>query len=245
MDMHRAQTFLRSALTAALLAAPLAAQDAPAVVTKFTADFGYVTTSGNSQVTTMSVGEKLTQSRGRWALEQTFNLVYGEQEGTVNTNFLKASLRGDYTIDRFFGLFVAGAFDRNTFAGIERRFEEQLGLQLHALSAPRDTLRLEAGAAITQQIAVGGGQQNFPSARAGGVWRHNFSPASYFQQNVEFLPNLKESDDWRVNTESSLVAPISSRIGVKLSYVVRFDNVPEPTFKKTDRLFTTGIQLTF
>ena len=65
------------------------------------------------------------------------------------------------------------------------------------------------------------------------------------QQDVEFLPNLQESDDWRVNTESSLVAPISSRIGVKLSYVVRFDKVPEPTFKNTDRLFTTGIQLTF
>jgi putative salt-induced outer membrane protein len=243
--MPFAQTLRRSALVAVLVAAPLAAQDAPEVVTKFTADFGYVTTSGNSQVTTMSVGEKLTQSRGRWAFEQTFNLVYGEQEGIVNTNFLKASLRGDYTIDKFFALFITGAFDRNTFAGIERRFEEQIGLQLRALAAPRDTVRLEGGAAITQQIAVGGAQTNFPSARAAGAWRHNFSPASYFQQNVEFLPNLKETDDWRVNTESSLVAPISARIGMKLSYVVRFDNVPEPTFKNTDRLFTTGIQLTF
>ncbi len=243
--MRLAHTFRRSVLVAAVVAAPLTAQEAPEVVTKFTADFGYVTTSGNTQVTTMSAGEKLTQSRGRWAFEQTFNLVYGEQEGVVNTNFLKASLRADYTIDKFFALFITGAFDRNTFAGIERRFEEQMGLQWRAIAAPRDTVRFEGGAAITQQIAVGGAQQNFPSARAAGSWRHNFTAAAYYQQNVEFLPNLRDTDDWRVNTESSLVAPISARIGMKLSYVVRYDNVPEPTFRTTDRLFTTGIQLTF
>jgi len=28
-----------------------------------------------------------------------------------------------------------------------------------------------------------------------------------------------------------------------LGYVVRFDNLPEPTVKKTDRLFTSGLQV--
>jgi len=236
---------VRAALAAAVLAAPLAAQDAPAVVTSFTTDFGYVTTSGNTQVTTLSVGEKLTQTRNRLTLEQTFNLVYGEQQGTVNTNFLKAAVRGDYRIDRLFAVFLGAAFDRNAFAGIERRFEEQIGLQLRALAAPRDTLLLEAGGSMTQQTAVDGSQENFPAARAAGVWRHRFSPQSYFQQNLEVIPNLKDTDDWRINTESSLIAPISRRIGIKLSYVIRYDNVPEPGFRATDRLFTTGVQLSF
>jgi putative salt-induced outer membrane protein YdiY len=48
-----------------------------------------------------------------------------------------------------------------------------------------------------------------------------------------------------VNTETGLVAPISSHIGLKLSYVIRFDNQPEPGFKKTDRLLTSGVQVTY
>jgi putative salt-induced outer membrane protein len=242
--MRFASSAVRLALLAAV-ASPVAAQDAPAVVTKVTADFGYVTTSGNTQLTTLSVAEKATQSRGRLSFEQTFNLVYGEQAGAVNTNFLKAGLRADYKLDELFALFVGAAFDRNRFAGITRRYEEQLGLQLRALAAPQDTIRLEGGASVTQQTNLDGSSQNFPAARLAGTWRHNFTPASYFQQSVEGLPNLKNNEDWRVNSESALVAPISARVGVKLSYVIRYDNLPEPTFKNTDRLFTTGIQITF
>ncbi len=239
--------FSHLAVAATLVFAPvLGAQDGPPpVVTKFTSDFGYVATSGNTEVTTMSVGEKLTVERGRWLVAQTFALVYGEQSGTVNTNNLRTALRGDYKIDQYFSLFVSGAYDRNVFAGVERRFEEQLGLQLRALAALRDTVRLEAGGAATQQTAVGGATLHFPSAFAAAIWRHAFTSAAYFQQSVQAIPNLKDQDDWRVNTESSLVAPVSARVGLKLSYVIRYDNVPEPTFQTTDRLFTTGIQLTF
>lgn len=235
---------LAVALSAA--AAPLSAQDPPAVVTKFTTDFGYVATTGNTEVTTLSIGEKLTQARGRLGLEQNFSLVYGEQQGAVITNNLRTGVRADYKIDQFFALFGGVAFDRNVFAGIERRFEEQLGVQWRALAATRDTINVEGGGSVTQQTAVGEDESvNFPSARAALAWRHGFTRASYFQQNVEWLPNLDNTEDWRFNTESSLIAPISARIGMKVSYVIRYDNLPEVGFTTTDRIFTTGIQLTF
>jgi len=230
----------------AAAAAPLAAQDPPTIVTKFTSDFGYVSTSGNTEVTTLSVGEKLTQARGRLALEQNFSLVYGEQTGTVITSNLRTGLRADYKIDALFALFGGVAYDRNAFAGIRRRFEEQIGLQFRAIAAPRDTVNFEGGGSVTQQTSTDGTESiNFPSARMAIAWRHLFSAASYFQQNVEVLPNLKDTEDWRLNTESSLIAPISARIGVKVSYVIRYDNLPEAGFTTTDRLFTTGVQLTF
>ena len=239
------RSYLLAPLALLLLATPVAAQEAAPVVTKLTADFGYVQASGNSVVTTTSVGQKLTQTRGRLGLEQSFNFVYGEQQGTVNTNFLKAALRGDYRLVGKFSAFLSVAYDRNTFAGIERRFEENLGLSLRAISAPRDTLRMELGASVTQQTSTDGTVADFPAARAAFAYRHLFSPASFFLQTVEAIPNFKDTDDFRVNTESSVVAPISARIGVKVSYVVRFDHLPEPGFQKTDRIFTTGVQITF
>ncbi len=242
--MHRRRVSVLSLLS--LTTAIASAQDSvPAVVTKITADLGYVQTSGNTQVTTMNIGEKLTQSRGRLTLLQGFALVYGKQRDTVNNNSLRAIFRGDYKIDQVFSGFFGVGFDRNTFAGIERRFEEQFGVAARLLAEPFDTIRIEGGANVTQQLGTDGVQNNFPSARMAGVWRHIFTPATYFQQNVEFIPNMKDGEDWRLNSESSVVAPLSAKIGLKVSYVLRFDNLPEPGFATTDKLFTTGIQITF
>jgi len=236
---------LRLAAPVLAFALPLSAQDAVAPVTSFTADFGYVAVSGNTQTTTLSVGERWTRKSGRLTLEQNFGIIRGSLGGVENTNLLRAGVRAEYTIGGYFSWFAVGGFDRNPFAGIERRFEEQAGLQFRPVANPSDTLRFEGGASATQQTSVDGTQLNFPAARAAGTWRHQFSTTAYFVQSVELLPNLQDGEDYRVNTESLIIAPISKRIALRLAYLIRFDNVPEPTFQKTDRLFTTALQVTF
>jgi putative salt-induced outer membrane protein YdiY len=48
-----------------------------------------------------------------------------------------------------------------------------------------------------------------------------------------------------MNGEANVVAPLSRHLSLKLGYVVRFDNLPEPDIKKTDRFFTSGLQIAF
>lgn len=247
--MPRLTPLARRAIFSALFvvsAVTVGAQSAaPAVVTKATADLGFVQTSGNTQVTTLNLGEKLTQQRGRLTLQQGFAIVYGKQRDSVITNYLGASARGDYKIDKVLAAFAGVGFDRNRFAGIERRLEQQLGMQARLFAGTMDTLRVEGGGSLTQQLGTNGTRSDFPAARAAAAWRHGFSPKAYFNQTAEFIPNLKDNQDWRMNSESSVVAPISANIGLKLSYVVRFDNLPQAGFASLDKLFTTGIQITF
>jgi len=234
-------------LALALVAPRIRAQavEVTPVVTKVTADVGYVAVSGNTEVTTFNAGEKFTQARERLSLEQGLALVYSKQADSLTTNSLRANARGDFKIDRLLAVFTGVTFDRNRFAGIERRFEESLGITARVIGAPNDTMRVEGGGTFTQQVGTDGVQQNFPSARAAINYRHGFTAASYFTQIVEYMPNMKESEDWRINTESAVVAPLSARIGIKISYVIRYDNLPQLGFLTTDRLFTTGLQITF
>lgn len=110
----------------------------------------------------------------------------------MSTSLWRAGTRGDRSVGGRLGIYLLGAFDRNTFAGITRRFED-----------------------------------------------------SYLQLTSEVLPNLEESEDLRVNSGAELVAPISAQIAMKLAYALRYDNLPEPGFEKTDRLFTAGLQISF
>ncbi len=244
--MRIATLLAAASLLAAINASSLRAQDeAPRVIQKFTGDFGFVQTSGNTQVTTTNVGERYTAESGRFMVTQAFALIYGKQRDTVNTNNLRTSLRLGYKVDRVFSFFIGGGFDRNRFAGIQRRFEEQIGLQARVLASASDTIRVEGGGSMTQQIPVNGIQENFPSARGALAWRHAFTTSTYVNQMVEYLPNLSEHEDWRTNYEASIIAPLSAHIGLKVSYVIRYDNMPQPGFSELDKLFTTGIQLTF
>ncbi len=147
-------------------------------------------------------------------------------------------------------LYALTAFDRDRFAGIDSRFAYGAGSVFRILATDIDQLNVEAGVQLTDQENLDGTEDSFTSLRGAGSWKHVFSGNAHLLQTVEVLPNLEESDDLRINTETSVVAPLSTRVGLKVSLVVRYDNLPalddtgEP-LKKTDRIFTSGITITF
>ena len=92
------------------------------------------------------------------------------------------------------------------------------------------------------------------AGRIAGLYKHSFSKTAVFNQSLELIPDFDVSDDFRFNSETALVAPISTSVGLKVGYVIRFDNLPglkpapNPTnerLAKTDRFFTAGITLSY
>jgi putative salt-induced outer membrane protein len=231
-------------LVATLGASPVAAQDAAPRPWEFTGDVGFVNTAGNTDVTNLNVGEKITHNRDKVTVKQFFAMVYGRTDGETTNSLWRTGLRGDYALSSTIAVFGSASFDRNRFAGISRRFEEGAGIAVKLLHAERNKLEVEAGLAFTQQRSTLDVDDNFTSARSAALFQHNFNPTAYFLQTIEVLPNLEVSDDLRVNTETALVAPLSSRLAIKVSYVIRYDKLPEPGFETTDRLLTSGLQVT-
>ncbi len=223
----------------------LTVADTGAIVT-FTGDAGFVNTSGNTDVTTLNLGNKLSVSSDGWAVAQTFSVIYGRLDGETNTSLWRAGVRGDRQVGEGLGVFVRTEFDRNTFAGIRSRVNQSAGLSAQLLDAERTKLRSEVGAGYVWQRGVAPApDRDFAAGRAALAFDRLLGEKSRFSQTVEFLPNFKAGDDLRINTETSLVAPLASGIAMKASYEIRYDGLPEPGFQTTDRIFTTGVQVTF
>jgi putative salt-induced outer membrane protein len=239
--------FFVVAACVAPLAAPLAAQTADPVkpTTSFTGDLGYVSATGNTNLTTLSLGEKVVHSDGRWMLTQLGAYVYGESESKQSANQLRLAARADYSLVHALGVFGGVAFERNAFAGFNSRIDEIIGLRLRAIAERADSLDLDAGADFTQESDVNNTSQNYTSARFAGAYKHVFSKAAYFQQLAEYVPNIQQFGAYRLNTESAIIAPVSSHVGVKLNYAVRYDSRPLATFGTTDRVLTMGVQITY
>jgi putative salt-induced outer membrane protein len=220
-------------------------QAAAASTTKLTADLGFVTTSGNTNITTLTANQKLGFARLGWGLEQSFGVIYGTSDDTVNTSTWRAALRGERLLRGRLNAVLGAGWDRNRFSGIQRRFEEYIGLRVNPIQRPADTLNVQIAASLTQQQNTDGTSDTFPAARLSMAYRHAFTGKAYGLESVEVIPTLESGNHYRINNEASLVAPLSSNIAIKLSYVVRFDNQPPATFQKTDTFLTTGIQVTF
>lgn len=224
---------------------PLAAQDSRDTL-RLGGTIGLVQTSGNSDIVTLNVGEELAYLAGAIALRQSFATVYGRSEGETNASSWRAAVRGDYRFSPSLGAYARLGFDRDRFAGISRRFEEGVGLALVVVDRALNLLEFEAGVDLVQQRATADGDNNFVSGRSAARYRRSFREDgnAYFQQSLEMLPNLEETNDFRFNSESVLVAPLSEHFALKLSYVIRLDNEPEPGFEKTDRMLTSALQIT-
>ncbi len=218
---------------------------------EFNTDLGFVSVSGNTSVTTLSLGEKWIRRMARWEFKQDLGAVYGKTDGTETSNLWRAAVRGDYGLGSNLALYARTAFDRNKFAGVKSRFAEGLGLVAKLKATEITQLGLEAGFELTQQDNLDGTSDSFSSLRGAANWKHIFTKNSYFFQGVEVLPNLDDSDDYRINSETTVVAPLSSHVAMKASYQVRFDNLPSlnaagtAPLRKSDRILSTGIQITF
>ena len=68
---------------------------------------------------------------------------------------------------------------------------------------------------------------------------------AYAEQKVELISDLQQFDNELLNTETSLAAPLSTHVALKLGYTVRFVSQPQPTFRKTDTVLSAGVQLQF
>ncbi|MGE0439324.1 MAG: YdiY family protein [Gemmatimonadales bacterium] len=258
MFSRRTPVFLGLLLAIPALAV---AQDPPPKTRSFTADFGFVSAAGNTSVTTFNLGDKLVVNTPdkKVIFTQLFGAVRSEADGVKNAENYKAQLRLDLSLVDGLYLFGLTGWDRNVPAGVSRRFEETIGLAYKVLALPQDELSIEAGLSVFQQRnlqadATGNLDDNYKAGRAAAAYKHTFTKAAFFSQALELIPNFDQSEDFRLNSESAFVAPISSNIGLKLGYVIQFDNLPgllpppnpnADRLKKTDRFLTAGITVSY
>lgn len=242
MSTKRCRAALLGVISILAVSLPVHAADEPM---KNTIDLGFVNAAGNMDVTSLSVADHMTYSAAPWRATGLFSVLHASSNGEDTANWWQIAGRGERDIAPNISIYVLAGWDKNRFAGIDRRFQEGAGLSFRILDTAPDRLSLDAGIGFIQQRNTLDANDDFVSARIAATYQHDFADKAYFLQTVELLPNLEKSKDLRINTESAVVAPMWHSMAVRLAYLVRYDRLPEPTFEKTDRIFTAGLQYSF
>lgn len=251
---------------------------------KATAELSYVVTGGNTATSAFSLGTNLSRkwtkdslsfksfilrstatTYDRWAVgtETDFEVIEETTQALVAENFLISGLYERHLSKKLLGQ-LGASWDRNKFAGVERRYMVIAGLGYAWIEKEKTNIKMNAGLTYSSRKYIGQEATSFAGFRFDLLGEQKFSDKSSFSTLFVFDENLKEMKDWRFDWTNSLTASISQAIALKASYKMLyahlpataflplFDNLGLPTgltvpysLKKLDSFFTTSLVINF
>jgi len=240
----RTSATIRFALALGLLARPafLLAEHAPNKNWKNVTEISYVNANGNSKATTTSA--KNTFSR-TWATKTTLDLEAGalgsQSEGVTTAEQYFASEKVSQKISDRNYAFEKFGWEKNRFAGIAHRYDVSVGLGRELLAGPKNVWIAELGGGYVNEQRVSPPRNDFGSGRAYTKYTRNFTETSHFSQDAEYLHNLEENEDYRVNTETALVGALSAHFSLKASFVWKHVGRPPAGFGRNDTVTSMAL----
>ncbi|MBE0568346.1 MAG: DUF481 domain-containing protein [Deltaproteobacteria bacterium] len=207
------------------------------------AELSFVNTTGNTKTTSLAGKNLLTYkftpgAAGSWKIGG----LYSKDDGRTTAENYATELRFDWRYTERTYTYVLGGWNKDRFAGIDRRCYGGGGAGHKFLSGPRHFLVGEAGLSYTQEDYVDGSDSGFLTGRAFAKYEYAITAKNRFLQSLEFLYDFSDSSHYRVISETALVAALNDIFSLKAGYTVRHDHKPVPAeLERTDTMMSVAL----
>ncbi len=248
-------------LAAFIVAGTSAAADAPAPKTppppkgwETVASAGVTLTRGNSKTFLATAG---LNAKRKWSHDEILlgaSAGYGESTtGTrapddnktdVTQKYLKGFGQYNHLFnDRLYGGFRAeGLYDK--IAAVDYRFTISPLLGYYLIKEPATSLAVEAGPSVVFE-KVGGEQNTYLGGRVAERYEYKFKSNARIWESAEWITQVDDVDNWILNAEAGVSAPIVKSLDVRLVVQDSYDNRPAPNRLKNDFKLIAGLGYRF
>jgi putative salt-induced outer membrane protein len=232
--------------------APAALPEARPATVQLTARFpwqssvsaGLTLTRGNSH-TLLYSGDFLTAKKTP-ANEYTLGAdgAYGSQDSKDNVNNYHAFGQWNHLFtDRLYDYVRVDAL-RDVIADLDCRFNLGPGAGYYLIKQTNTTFAAEAGAGY-QYEHLGGDFNSFATFRLAERFEHKFNDRARVWQNVEFLPQVNELENYVVNSEIGVETAITKSFSLKTFLDDSYQSQPAAGRQKNDVKIVSGISYKF
>jgi putative salt-induced outer membrane protein len=243
--MNRCSRFAAAVIAVSVAGGTALAADAPAGSWKGSLGLSYLATTGNSSTQSFGMEFGLTRIPDPWGLDLRVKFLRAEDSGTLKAERYEAGVRASRALGDRWQAFVGASGLRDRFAGIDFRGVLESGATYKMLLGPVHTLSFDFGLAWTSQNPTEGARFSYWGGLAALNYVWTLSKTAALTEAFKFYPNFDTSSGWRLTSETALKASLTELLAIKLGYEFRYDNRPEPGFKKTDTASTVSLVATF
>lgn len=222
------------------------AQAAPAPKPwKDSAELGFINTSGNTKTTTLSLNNLLTYTVDGATTEFALGGMQARNNGVTTAEQYDAREKQTKSLGGNNYAFERVAWDRNTFSGVRSQWDGSVGCGRDLLNTDSDKLAAELGGGYIDEDQTVGGVNQFVSGRGHVKYNRTLSKTASFSQDAAYIRDFHSAGDYRLNTETSLTASITTAVSLKLSLKWTHVNAPPPGFKPDDTLSSAAVIFNF
>jgi putative salt-induced outer membrane protein YdiY len=157
-------------------------------------------------------------------------------ELTAESYFLRG--RYDREISQRVFWFVGSGWEQNEFAGIDRRISAVVGAGYEWYERDQNSFSTDMGLTYTEEQDIAGVQRTFAGAGFSWSMAQRWTQTTTFESQLKADQSFEDAADLRADLVNSVAVAMNSRISIKLSLQLLFDN--QPAFELVEVLDQTG-----
>lgn len=196
-------------------------------------ELGAFQSTGNADNIGITAGLGLVREGINWRHKLSGRADYQETEGVVTREQYLAAYEPNLKLSERLYAYGLAQYERDRFQGFSGRYSVSGGLGYDVLTGEAMSLSVKAGPAWRRtELVGGGGSSNFAGLAAADFdWK--IAETISMTQDASALV---QSGSSTFISDTGLVAKISGKVSVRLSYTLEHDTAPPPGAVKTDTL---------
>ncbi len=220
---------------------------------KANANFGYISTTGNTETTTYALDGKVKKGFSKHIFELTLDGQYASQTDlntdveseTVNKYFAELEYNYEFT-NRFAFGYILG-IKQDTFSSYTYQSYTGPGAKYKAIVDEIHNLTVEGNLLYardkfkdfipTKDTAI----DSYASVRVKGLYEWQMLENLKFSQEASYRTDISDTDKYFVFSKTALTSKLSDMFSAGLSYKIDYINIIEPGKEHSDNTLTATL----
>ena len=203
-----------------------------------TAELGFVSTTGNSEATTLNVKGEVEGTFGKWTHNASALAVRGEADGEANAERYQATWSSDYSVSEQRYLNGNARYEQDDFSAFEHQATATVGYGWYALNDDRQTLLFEGGPGVRQAERVDGDGDTNAIAR--GLVDYSLQLTETTELFNTFLLETGTNNTFMQN-DIGIAVRINGAFSLKAAYQFRRNSTTPADTENVDTLTTINL----
>jgi putative salt-induced outer membrane protein len=222
-----------------------AAPPAPPPRQEGSAEFAFVSTTGNSDTQTMGLAGEYHYRPDPWHLQWKTAYVRNESDDVLSAESFRFLFRTDRSLTERSSLFSQWMYLHDGFAAIDHRNSITGGLAYELIAPAPHELWVDGGLGYTNEQRLIGDDISTAIAVTGLRYKFKLSETAEISDDLGLEFSLSDGDNWRLGNIAAVGANLTTLLSLKLSHTTRYVNAPAPTIETTDTITAIALVAKF
>ncbi len=179
------------------------------------ATLGYLSTSGNTENSTLNTGVRIEYATGDWVHSARANAVNATEDNMTTAEAYELGAKTERSFGEYDFVFARANWRKDRFSGYDTQFSQSIGYGRRLIETDVHQLNAEIGAGARQSDLVDGTSTNEFILRGGMDYRWQISETAEFRQDI----SVEAGDE---NTYLESVTAVSAQLLGDLALVFSY-----------------------